>query len=189
MPSHSLVIGYHGCDRRLVEKVVAGKADLKPSQNAWDWLGHGIYFWEDSHARAMRWAEAESQRRGSQIKTPAVLGAVIQLGHCLNLTETESLALVRSAHVTYARMCASSGSPAATNRGPELRARYLDCAVIETLHQLCQKERKQPFDTVRGFFLEGRELYSGAGIRELDHIQICVRSPKQIIGYFLPREG
>ncbi len=24
MPSHSLVIGHHGCDRRLVEKVVAG---------------------------------------------------------------------------------------------------------------------------------------------------------------------
>ena len=40
---------------------------------------------------------------------------------------------------------------------------------------------------VRGFFVEGQELYSGAGFRELDHIQICARSPKQINGYFLPR--
>ncbi len=189
MPSQSLAIGYHGCDRRLVEKVVAGAAELKPSQNAWDWLGHGIYFWEDSRARALRWAETEAQRHGTKIKTPAVLGAVIQLGHCLNLTETESLSLVKGAHEFYTSACASTGSPAATNRGPELRARFLDCAVVETLHQLRTKERKQPFDTVRGFFLEGRALYPGAGFRELDHIQICVRSPKQIIGYFLPRNG
>ena len=60
---------------------------------------------------------------------------------------------------------------------------------METLHRLRENERKQPFDTVRGFFLEGRELYPGAGFRELDHLQVCVRSPRQIIGYFLPRSG
>ncbi len=182
-----MVIGYHGCDRQLVEKVVSGKEDLKPSQNAWDWLGHGVYFWEDSYARALQWAEVESQRRGSKLKTPAVLGAVIQLGNCLNLTETEALTLVKSAHLTYERLCASTGSPALENRGPELQVRFLDCAVIETLHQLREKEGKEPFDTVRGFFVEGRELYPAAGFRELDHVQICIRSPKQIIGYFLPR--
>ncbi len=188
MRSQSLVIGYHGCDRTLVEKVVAGSDDLKPSQNAWDWLGHGIYFWEDSCARALSWAETEAQRRGSKLKIPAVLGAVIQLGNCLNLTETEALSLVKSAHLTYTRLCTSTGSPALANRGQELQVRFLDCAVIETLHQLRQEEAKQPFDTVRGFFVEGRELYPGAGFRELDHIQICVRSSRQIIGYFLPRQ-
>lgn len=189
MLSQSLVIGYHGCDRELVERVVTGVEDLKPSQNAWDWLGHGTYFWEDSHARALRWAEAEAQRRGSKIKTPAVLGAAIQLGHCLNLTETESLSLVKGAHEAYLTVRSSTGSPAATNRGPELRARYLDCAVIETLHPLRREQGEAQFDTVRGFFLEGRELYAGAGFRELDHVQVCVRSPRQVIGYFLPRSA
>ena len=60
--------------------------------------------------------------------------------------------------------------------------------MLETLHQLRQEEGKPAFDTVRGFFIEGRELYAGAGFRELDHIQICVRSPQQIIGCFWPRE-
>lgn len=189
MLSHSLVVGYHGCDRSLAESVVAGKADLKPSQNAWDWLGHGIYFWEDSRARALRWAEAEAQRRGSRIRSPAILGAVIQLGHCLNLNETEALALVKDAYQVYLQFCADSGSPALQNRGAQLQVRFLDCAVIETVHQFRQQKGRQTFDTVRGFFLEGRQLYAGAGFRELDHIQICVRSPKQIIGYFLPRNG
>jgi hypothetical protein len=189
MASHSLVIGYHGCDRRVVDAVVAEQADLKPSQNAWDWLGHGVYFWEDSQARALRWAETEAQRGRGSIGNPAVLGAVVQLGNCLDLIQTESLSLVKDAHQAYADLCVSSGSRPLKNRGPQFRARFLDCAVIETLHQLRLKERKQPFDTVRGFFLEGRELYSGAGFRELDHIQICVRSPKQIIGCFWSREA
>lgn len=187
MPSHPLVIGYHGCDRRLVECVVAGEDDLKPSQNAWDWLGHGIYFWEGSSARALRWAQTEARRRGSKIKTPAVLGAVIQLGKCLNLTETEALVLVKDAYQSYREFCVASGAPVLENRGDALQVRYLDCAVIEAVHQARRMEAKDPFDTVRGFFLEGKELYPRAGFRELDHVQICVRSPRQIIGYFLPR--
>ena len=131
--------------------------------------------------------EAEPQRRGSSIKTPAVLSAVIQLGNCLNLTETEPLALVKDAHEAYLQFCAASGSPVLENRGTALQVRFLDCAVIETVHQFRQEEGNQPFDTVCGFFVEGRALYPGAGFRELDHIQVCVRSSKQIIGYFLPR--
>src|SRR3989442_13265066 len=109
MPSHSLVVGYHGCDRSLVESVVAGKDDLKPSQNAWDWLGHGIYFWEDSCARALRWAEAEPQRRGGRIKSPRGVGGGSRLGKCPNLKENEGLALVQDAHEAYLQFCAASG--------------------------------------------------------------------------------
>jgi hypothetical protein len=189
MVSHSLVIGYHGCDMRVARKIISLKDRLKPSQNAWDWLGHGIYFWEDSQVRGQRWALEESQQDGSQIKNPAVVGAIINLGRCLNLADAEALKQIRVAHGGYQRICAETGAPCAQNRGLELRARYLDGAVMETLHQLRQEEGQPPFDTVRGFFMEGRELYAGAGFRELDHIQICVRSPKQIIGCFWPRDS
>jgi len=187
MVSHSLVIGYHGCDLHVAQKVISLQEALKPSQNAWDWLGHGIYFWEDSHARAEKWAVSESQRHGSKIKTPAVLGAVIDLGHCLNLTEAEALSHVKVAHEEYAEYCRSARLESAQNRGPDLRVRYLDCAVMETLHRLRHDEQQQPYDTVRGFFMEGHELYADAGFRELDHIQNCVRTPKQIIGCFWPQ--
>ena len=75
-----LIIGFHGCDESVVHDVVNRKIDLKESQNNYDWLGHGVYFWE------------------------------------------------------------------------------------------------------------GDELYPNAGFREKDHIQICVRNPNCIKGYFLPRE-
>lgn len=47
---------------------------------------------------------------------------------------------------------------------------------------------QRTFQTVRAFFVEGEPLYPQAGLRGLDHVQICVRDPQQIIGYFLPRE-
>ena len=187
MLSHALVVGYHGCDARVAHDIISMKGALHPSQNPWDWLGHGFYFWEDSPVRAQRWAEAESKRSDSKIKQPAVLGAVVDLGNCLNLADTEALKNVKLAHDEYEKFCDSAGLAKAANRGPDLRARYLDCAVMELLHQLRQEEGRPAFDTVRGFFIEGRELYPGAGFRELDHIQICVRSLDQITGFFWPR--
>ena len=147
------------------------------------------YFWEDSYARAKSWAVEESRRRGSRIQRSAVLGAVIDLGNCLNLADAEALKQVKAAHDEYKRLCNSAGIEMAKNRGADLRARYLDCAVMESFHQLRREQGKPAFDTVRGFFIEGRELYNGAGFRELDHIQICVRSLNQIIGFFWPRSS
>jgi hypothetical protein len=43
------------------------------------------------------------------------------------------------------------------------------------------------YQTVRGFFVEGEELYEGAGLRHQDHIQLCVRDTACIVGFFLPR--
>ena len=75
----NLTIGFHGCDQSVVDKVIAGKENLLASTNDYDWLGSGIYFWENNEERALEWAEILSKRPSSSIKTPAVIGAVIDL--------------------------------------------------------------------------------------------------------------
>ena len=187
MVSRSLVLGYHGCDVNTAQKIITGQDEQIRSTNEYDWLGSGFYFWEDSFDRAMRWAQAESRKPDSKIKTPAVLGAIIDLGNCLNLIDSEHLDLVKAAHKAYLEHCELSGLKPAENKGKDLRARYLDKAVFETLHKLRQWEKKKPFDSVRAFFVEGEPLYENAGLHALDHIQICVRDSRQITGYFLPR--
>lgn len=77
----NLVIGFHGCDKSVVDAVVAGKTDLLSSTNNYDWLGNGIYFWENNEERAWQWAKELSKRSNSSIKTPAV----IDLGYCFDL--------------------------------------------------------------------------------------------------------
>jgi len=65
--------------------------------------------------------------------------------------------------------------------------RYLDCAVITHLHQLLLRSGQPAYDTVRGMFTEGGDLYAGAGFREKNHVQIAVRNQSRITGVFIPR--
>ncbi len=185
MISRSLAIAFHGCEADLAAGLVNGKAELGASTNPYDWLGHGRYAWEDSPVRAWQWVN-EAVKQG-RIKVPAVVGIVIDMGNCLNLVDAESLQLVREAYARYQIACRSSGIHEARNRGPGFKARFLDCAVFEFLHLSREVDGLPAFDTVRGFFVEGSELYPGAGLRDRDHVQICVRNPHCIKGYFLPK--
>jgi hypothetical protein len=68
----------------------------------------------------------------------------------------------------------------------DLLLRHLDCAVIENLHTVRKELDLDSFDSVRGVFWEGKPLYPNAGFREKNHIQICIRNPDCIRGYFRP---
>jgi len=71
----------------------------------------------------------------------------------------------------------------------QLMIRKLDCAVIETLHKVRRDLDLRDFDSVRGVFWEGDDLYPNAGFREKDHIQLCIRNPNCVKGFFFPREA
>jgi len=189
MPWGRYVLGYHGGDAEVARRIAAGGDTLSPSTNDYDWLGHGQYFWEDSAERAFLWAQEESKKTNSHIREPAVLGAIIDLGNCLNLIDVEYLDLVRVTHHRLKELMEEIGAPMPKNSGRNFRARKLDCAVFEALHQFREEQSLPPFETVRAFFVEGEPLYPSAGIRQLDHIQVCVRRPENIVGYFLPKLG
>lgn len=95
------VIGFHSCDREIGLRILNGRDWLRPSNNSWDWLGDGVYFWEENPGRALEYAQESAQRKQFnlvRISTPFVLGAVIDLGHCLNLVERESLQILSEAY-------------------------------------------------------------------------------------------
>src|ERR1700722_9821147 len=69
----NLVMGFHGCDIRGRDKLLNHPNEIVISQKPYDWLGHGMYFWENNYARAMQWAE--DKKRRCAIETPAVIGA------------------------------------------------------------------------------------------------------------------
>ena len=62
-----LILGFHGTDESIVTSVLNGEKDLEPSNNSYDWLGNGIYFWDNSPSRALAWAEELSKRKNSKI--------------------------------------------------------------------------------------------------------------------------
>jgi len=196
------VLGYHGCDRATAASVINGSAQLTYDSHKYDWLGNGLYFWENDPKRALLWAEELKTRTGSRkVKHPAVIGAVIDLGYCLNLIETENLQLLKSGYsllerkILDANLTLLKGEkklelpknlPGSGGNG-DLLLRNLDCAVIEGIHEYMREQSEEPFDSVRGVFWEGENLYPNAGFAEKNHIQICVRNQSQIKGFFYPR--
>lgn len=289
----NLVIGFHGCDESILTKVINGQDNLQKSENVFDWLGHGIYFWQNSKNRAMEYAREAQNRPNSKIKTPAVLGAIIDLGHCMDLIDSEFLLELKEGYRALKKSRLAAGIPLPKNKSVQNSRdkllRNLDCAVIETVHTINKEtlanikksekiileiaftfeyiyrldsdssigesayislarkildsldklidsledahlvnlevikifkyavnivERKDiklfkkaeekflkmaddvmcsamlfsEYDSVRGVFFEGKRLYPGAGFSEKDHIQLCIRNPNCIKGFFLPRE-
>lgn len=182
------VIAYHGCDKEIQERVVSGGA-FKKSRNAYDWLGNGVYFWENDELRALEWAR-ELKKRG-KISNPAVVGAIIDMGNCLDLTQRESVDLLRVGYNLLMLRSRLSGIKVpenhTVNRFGDILERDLDCAVIEQIHSWVELNNLEKYDTVRGVFTEGGEVYPGAGFVSKTHIQICVVNPNNIIGCFLPR--
>ncbi|MEP7144619.1 MAG: hypothetical protein ABI707_17185 [Ferruginibacter sp.] len=71
-----------------------GKYGSKSSNNRWDWLGGGAYFWEQNPGRALEYAEEcakGEQKFCGEITIPFVIGAIIELGNCLNLLDQNPL--------------------------------------------------------------------------------------------------
>ncbi|MGV1787993.1 MULTISPECIES: hypothetical protein [Agrobacterium] len=187
------VLGYHGCDKAVGMAALTGTSALLPSEKAYDWLGSGIYFWENDPQRAFEWA---SQKAASgAYSEPFVLGAIIDLGNCLDLITRKYVPLVQTSYRMLKGQFDAIGEKMPINldakgdRNADKLVRRLDCAVINYVHTLVKETGAPEFDTVRGLFPEGDEIYDGARFRERTHTQIAVRTDACIKGFFLPRDS
>lgn len=183
--SSSFVLAYHGCQRQVGERLLTGEP-FNPSENDYDWLGPGIYFWESNPRRAMEWAHLLQQRkRPAEPSEPFVVGAAIDLGFCLDLLTSNGLTAVKTAYEDFADHMQMSRHPLPRNiGGNDLLQRRLDCAVLRHLHGIRSRGGQPAFDTIRGVFIEGTPIYPDSGFREKTHIQICVCNPDAIKGIF-----
>jgi hypothetical protein len=189
------VLGYHGCDKAIADKAVLEGTTILESDRDYDWLGPGAYFWEADPKRALEWANWKAEI--GEYKNPTVVGAVIDLRNCLDLVARENVDLLKAAHKSFLKVQKKAGLTVPKNRSPkganssDRLLRYLDCAVFRHLHKIIDILAKtepgiNPFDTVRGMFVEGGRAYPGSGLHLKSHVQIAVRNPNCIKGLFYP---
>ena len=199
----NLVLGFHGCDAETCNSLLNNPNEIVYSEKPYDWLGHGMYFWENNYDRAMLWAEDKKSR--SEIKNPTVIGAILQLGYCLDLLDTSFINLLQAYFETMKSEYKVLNKEIPKNKDishdkhKDKIMRELDCTLIEFMHQtiletILEEKRAQGyselkiFDSARGVFTEGGPAFPGAGIQEKNHIQICIRNANSIKGFFLPRK-
>jgi hypothetical protein len=187
----SWVLGFHGTDAETVNRVLNSQtAPLRPSKNDYDWLGEGVYFWENDPERAMSFI-TEKMKRDKDLRQPAVIGAVIDLGFCMNLVDRPALLELKAAHDDMEADFKVLEQPLPRNEGPtdDLLRRFLDKAVFDHVHTLREDRGLDEYQTVRSPFLEGKPLYENTFFKLKTHIQIAVRDHTCIKGYFLPRQS
>jgi hypothetical protein len=181
-----LTIGYHGCPREVGMHAVLRQEGLQALKKTYHWLGDGVYFWENDPHRALEWAQEKASR--NEVQDPFVIGAIIDLGRCLDINLRENQTLLISSYESLKVEFESAGRPFPKNRKAkgddrEINVlRFRDCAVINRLNQ----SLALPFDTVRGLFVEGEPIFDGAEIYHKTHSEIAVRNERCIKGYFLP---
>jgi len=165
------VYGFHGCRMSVAEALLSGRDVMLSSDNDYDWLGSGIYFWEEAPARAFLWAQSKFGKDAS------VVGAKIRLGRCLNLMDVEAYGPLRE---TYEVLKASG-------RALPFNTPYchrLDCLVINTAMEYAEKVVGKPYDTVRCPFAEGHPVFPESKLYDLSHIQIAVRRQEALTELF-----
>ncbi|MFZ2726271.1 MAG: hypothetical protein WAX77_08485 [Methylococcaceae bacterium] len=126
-----IVIGFHGCDKFVADAVFKEGKELSKSENSYDWLGHGIYFWEGSYERAWEWAR--NKKEANKIDEPAVIGAFIKLGYCLDLLDSKHIKTVKLAHNILLDESQKTGVKLPENTNYKLDIsfyRHLDCTVM-----------------------------------------------------------
>jgi hypothetical protein len=160
-----LVIGFHGCDKSVRDAVVNNQTMLHVSRNGYDWLGKGMYFWEGNFQRALHFAQ-EQQKESIDLVIRAFESAK-SLAGSLQATLPENYSFRPS---------------------NDRLIRQLDNLVIEHVHLHQKRRSPRPFDSVLAVFVEGKPLYPSAGFHEKTHIQLCIRNPNCIKGFFIPRE-
>lgn len=198
----NLVIGFHGCDANVRDLLLKDPNKIVISRQPYDWLGHGLYFWENNFERALQWAE-DKKRRG-KIINPAVIGAVLHLGYCCDFLEAKFIRMIERYYRSMVAFCRDNGKEIPKNedltydKHKDKLLRNLDCSTIEFMHEKIlsktQADMKDKgfsdfkiFDSTRGAFTEGGPAFEGSGLHAKTHIQICIRNMNCIKGFFLPR--
>ena len=157
------ITGYHGTSLSNANAILA--STFRPSKNPYDWLGDGVYFFQDGLGRAWEWAY---ENHGEEA---AVIGAEIRLEDCLDMLDTTWTRVVSDAYNRFLHLYNQLGweLPVQTSG-----AHRLDREVINYLVGVLA-ERGITIRSVRSAFEEGRPVHRDSAFYQYSHVQIAVR--------------
>jgi hypothetical protein len=159
-----VIRGYHGTSATQAAVIV--RDGFLPSDNAYDCLGTGVYFFEDGLTPARVWAKR------AHPSEPAVVQAEIRLEDCMDLKDRFGwVPLLAQAHDEIVRVSREQGVPVPRQTSDQHR---LDRAVVELTVAILEREGI-PIRAVRGVFAEGPPAFPGSFLSEGSHVQVAVR--------------
>jgi hypothetical protein len=168
------VFGYHGTSegaaRTILEPGRSTAGRFLASERDTDWLGNGVYFFQDAPYRAEEWPKIR-QPPPTRTLNPVVLCAEIELTYCLDLIDIRAAEEVIECYPDLKADFRQKKKRLPKNTGPK---RFLDCELINFAVKKME-ERGRRVNVVRAAFKEGRPIVPGSQLYSHAHIQIVVR--------------
>jgi hypothetical protein len=165
MPEPIRVLGYHGTSRAKANSILAN--GFKVSDNDYDWLGKGVYFFQDAPIRAMQWAT------GQHPQQPAVIRALIRLDNCIDLLDIKWFPPLRIVYNSFREQYRLANRPLPQQNPQHSKAHRLDCEFFNYTTEMLHR-RGQDVEVIRAVFVEGENIFPNSAIFDLAHVQIAV---------------
>ena len=125
------VTGYHGTTRPRSANIL--EEGFTISQKPWEWLGHGVYFWQDAPYRAHAWARDWTRQRGIEGE-PVVVAAELQLESYLDFLDVANTDILRPLAIKFLETL-GEGAVALKNKYPNHR---LDCRFFNFVSEVLE---------------------------------------------------
>jgi hypothetical protein len=170
------IYGYHGTSQTKAASILEN--GFRASDNDYDWLGTGIYFFQDAPLRAKQWATQQHPNN------PAIICSSIRLENCIDLFDIGWQPLLKNVYNPFVEQYRSTNRPFPKQNPERSKAHRLDCAFFNFAIELISRQG-QSVDSVRAAFMEGERLFPDSAIFDLAHIQIAIRNPTLIKASYL----
>jgi hypothetical protein len=151
---------------------------FQASDNDYDWLGTGVYFFQDAPLRA------EQLARERHPQNPAVICAVIRLENCIGLFDINWVPQLKNVYNLFVQQYRSTDRPLPKQNPDRSKAHRLDCAFFNYASKFLSSEQ-QPVESIRAVFVEGKRIFSDSAIFDLAHVQIAIKNRALIKQYYL----
>lgn len=159
------VKAYHAGELKDIETFISWPSPYKKSQVPGDWLGYGIYFWENDIGRAERW----QMKKG----LGAILECEIDTSNLLNILELS--AATKKFYESANKQLKSYKNPKPNNKQSQLY--FLDCKLFNDL----KKQFEHEYSGFRMAFHLGDSITPDGNIYQDQHIQICLWETSAIL--------
>ena len=163
------VVGFHGTTEETAEVIL--NSTFRISKNPYDWLGDGVYFFQDAAQRAWEWA------RENHGENAAVIGAKILLVDCLDMLDTKWTKVLTEAYDQFLHHYKQLGRNVPSQTDGYHR---LDREVINYIVGVLS-EQGITIRCVRASFAEGHPVYPDSAFYHRGHVQIAVRDVEACI--------
>ena len=177
MSQTTSIIGFHGTSSENAIRIVA--EGFKPSKNEYDWLGDGVYFFQDAPERAWEWAKKVHK------DDAAVVGATISLIDCLDLLDIGWTRLLSEMYNSFLTQMKRANIELPKQ---SMGAHRIDRLVINYVVGYLASRGTQ-IGSVRGAFIEGAPVFPDSAIFDRAHVQVAVRDMMRIEHTWLQPTG